>query len=84
MSNFVYILKCSDNTFYTGVTNNLERRLFEHNNSDKGAKYTHGRRPVKMIFSEQHATLISAMRREVEIKKWKREKRLALVMKNSG
>ena len=48
---FVYILKCSDNTLYTGITTDIERRIKEHNSSNKGAKYTKTRRPVKLFYS---------------------------------
>ena len=51
---FVYIVKCADNTFYTGITTELERRIEEHNGSDKGAKYTRVRRPVSLVYSEEH------------------------------
>ncbi|PIV86597.1 MAG: endonuclease, partial [Candidatus Moranbacteria bacterium CG17_big_fil_post_rev_8_21_14_2_50_41_107] len=49
---YLYILKCADGTLYTGITTNLERRKEEHNSSSLGAKYTRGRRPVKLVFSE--------------------------------
>jgi len=48
---FVYILQCSDSTFYTGITTDLDRRVHEHNESSKGAKYTRGRRPVCLVYS---------------------------------
>lgn len=66
---YVYILKCADNTFYTGITTELDRRLEEHNHSDKGAKYTRVRRPVALIYSEKHEDRSSASKREYEIKK---------------
>jgi len=66
---YVYILKCADNTLYTGITTELERRLEEHNHSDKGAKYTRVRRPVALIYSEKHEDRSSASKREYEIKK---------------
>lgn len=77
---FVYILKCVDDTFYTGITKELERRLEEHNSSDKGAKYTRNRRPVVMVYSEIHPDRSSASKREYEIKKkMSREEKLKLI-----
>lgn len=66
---YVYILKCADDTLYTGITTEIERRLEEHNHSDKGAKYTRVRRPVALIYSEKHEDRSSASKREYEIKK---------------
>jgi len=66
---YVYMLECADGTLYTGITTDLERRLEEHNSSDKGAKYTRVRRPVKLVYSEQHPDRSSASKREYEIKK---------------
>jgi len=66
---FVYILKCADGTLYTGIATELERRVKEHNDSDKGAKYTRMRRPVILIYSEEHKDRSSASKREYEIKK---------------
>ncbi len=79
MSQFVYIIECADKTLYVGCTNNLQRRIEQHNNSEWGAHYTKIRRPVKLIYSENFKTLIQARRREVEIKGWRREKKLALI-----
>jgi len=66
---FVYIVKCADNTFYTGISTELERRIEEHNGSDKGAKYTRVRRPVSLVYSEEYPDRSSASKREYEIKK---------------
>ena len=66
---FVYIVKCADNTFYTGIATELERRIEEHNGSDKGAKYTRARRPVSLVYSEEYPDRSSAAKREYEIKK---------------
>jgi len=66
---FVYIVKCSDNTLYTGIATELERRIEEHNGSDKGAKYTRVRRPVSLVYSEEYPDRSSASKREYEIKK---------------
>jgi len=66
---FIYILKCSDNTLYTGITNNLEKRIKEHNESKLGAKYTKARRPVVLIYNERYKNRSEASKREIEIKK---------------
>ncbi|HEY9129678.1 MAG TPA: GIY-YIG nuclease family protein [Sulfurovum sp.] len=66
---FVYMLRCADGTFYTGIATQLERRVEEHNTSDKGAKYTRTRRPVVLVYSEVHPDRSSASKREYEIKK---------------
>ncbi len=65
---FVYILRCRDNSLYTGITTNLHQRLQEHNFSLKGAKYTRGRRPVSMVYAKQHPSRSAASSREYEIK----------------
>lgn len=75
----VYIIQCSDGTLYTGITNALERRIEEHNSSDKGAKYTRSRRPVKLVYQEKHSDRSSASKREYEIKKMSREKKKELL-----
>lgn len=79
MSYFVYMLKCSDNTLYTGIATDVSRRLGEHNNSEKGAKYTKVRRPVELVYFEESENRSSASKREYEIKKMTREKKLELV-----
>lgn len=81
MINFVYILECSDKSLYVGCTNNLEKRLEQHNNSKQGAHYTKIRRPVILKYKEEFATLKEARQREAEIKKWKRKKKMELIMK---
>ncbi|HEY4512025.1 MAG TPA: GIY-YIG nuclease family protein [Candidatus Paceibacterota bacterium] len=79
MSFFVYILQCVDKTLYVGCTNNLEKRLHQHNNSKIGAHYTKIRRPVTLLYSESYATLSEARKREAEIKRLKREEKLELI-----
>jgi len=76
---FVYILECSDKSLYVGCTNNLERRLSQHNNSKYGAHYTKIRRPVVLKYKEFFETLKDARKRESEIKGWRREKKLGLI-----
>ena len=76
--NYVYILKCSDESLYTGWTTDLERRLKAHN-SGKGAKYTRARIPVEIVYFEEFEDKIEAMKREYEIKKLTREQKLQLI-----
>jgi putative endonuclease len=78
---FVYILECADKTLYVGYTNNLERRLNQHNNSKSGAHYTKIRRPVILKYSEQFDSLGEALRREHQIKKLTRAEKLELIKK---
>jgi len=66
---YVYIVECSDHTLYTGIATELERRIEEHNGSEKGAKYTRVRRPVKLVYSEKYPDRSTASKREYEIKK---------------
>lgn len=76
--NYTYIVKCSDETLYTGWTNNLRKRLEAHN-SGKGAKYTKNRRPVELVYFEEYDTKQEAMKREYAIKQLSRQKKLALI-----
>ncbi len=81
MNYFVYIVECADKSLYIGCTNNLERRLEQHNNSKWGAHYTKIRRPVVLKYSEKYETLAEARRREQKIKSWRREKKIDLINK---
>lgn len=79
MAYFVYILKCSDETLYTGIATDVDRRLTEHNTSVKGAKYTRVRRPVNLVYTEEVTDRSSACKREHAIKKLKRKEKLELI-----
>ena len=79
MKYFVYILECSDHTLYTGYTNDIAKRLNEHNIGKYGAKYTKARRPVKLLYTETHTSKGDALRREIEIKKYTRAQKLLLI-----
>lgn len=80
---FVYIIECVDGTLYTGIATELKRRIKEHNSSDKGAKYTRARRPVKLVYSKKYPDRSSASKREYEIKKkMSRAKKLELIAKS--
>lgn len=76
--NYVYILECSDGTFYTGWTNNLERRIAMHSKG-KGAKYTRGRCPVKLVHYEEFDEKSEALKREYAIKQMSRQKKILLI-----
>ena len=76
---YVYILECSDGTLYTGWTNNLEKRFKAHS-SGKGAKYTRGRLPVKIVYYEEFQDKISAQKREYAIKTLNRIEKLKLII----
>ena len=73
----LYILECCDGTLYTGITNDLCRRLSEHQ-SGTGAKYTKGRSPVKLIYTEEYGSRSDASKREVEVKRMSRGDKLLL------
>ncbi len=76
---YVYILECSDKTFYIGSTNNLDKRIDSHNNSKVGAKYTKGRRPVVLKYSESCKTKSDALKRECLLKKYSRIEKEELI-----
>jgi len=75
---FVYIIECNDNKLYTGITNDLKRRIQEHNGG-YGCKYTLLRKPVRLVYSEEIECKSSALKREAEIKGFSRLKKLALI-----
>ena len=78
MRYFVYILKCADGSLYTGSTNELDKRLRQHNELKSGAHYTKIRRPVELRYFEECASLKEARSREAEIKRMSKKKKLAL------
>ncbi|MEG1497520.1 MAG: GIY-YIG nuclease family protein [Clostridiales bacterium] len=80
MSYIVYMLRCSDDTLYTGITNNLERRINQHN-SGTGAKYTRGRCPVYLVYTEECTNQSMALKREIALKKLSRQKKEELITK---
>ena len=79
---WVYILRCSDGTLYTGITDDVERRLKAHN-SGKGAKYTRGRGPVELVYREEQPDKSAALKREAAIKKLSRAQKLLLISKGT-
>lgn len=80
---FTYILRCSDDSLYTGYTTDLEKRLQTHN-AGRGAKYTKARLPVEMVYHEEYATKEEAMRREAAIKKLTRKQKLELIRNDTN
>ena len=78
-SYFVYIVRCNDDSLYTGYTRNLKNRIREHNKSRFGAKSLRGKRPVKLVYSEEFDNISDALKKEAEIKKWKKGKKEQLV-----
>jgi len=73
-----YILECADESFYTGYSSDLSKRLIQHN-TGCGGRYTRARTPVKLVYSEEYNTRKEAMQREIEIKKYSRVKKKALI-----
>jgi predicted GIY-YIG superfamily endonuclease len=80
---WVYILLCADGSLYVGATTNLARRLVRHREGTAAA-YTTTRRPVRLVYSEEHASVRAALVRERPLKRWRREKKLALVAGDLG
>ena len=78
MKGYMYILKCSDDTFYTGSTNDIETRLQQHQNGE-GANYTRKRLPVELVYYEEYQRIDEAFYREKQIQGWSRKKKKALI-----
>ena len=79
---FVYIVKCQDDSYYTGITNNLDRRIFEHNTSKDSSAYTFDKRPVVLVFYEAFKDVHQAIAFEKKVKGWNRKKKEALIENN--
>lgn len=77
VSHWVYVLECADGTFYTGYTTDPERRVAEHN-AGEGAKYTRGRGPVELVYTEECESRSAALSREYELKQLSHEEKTAL------
>ena len=76
---FVYIVCCADNTLYTGITTNLDKRMRQHNSLKGGAKYTRGRQPVVLVYAEKVASRSLACRREYDLKKLSSQQKRRLI-----
>jgi len=72
---YIYIVRCADDSLYTGYARDVEKRVVEHNTSSKGAKALRGKRPVVLVHIESFETRSEALKREAEIKKWPRAKK---------
>ena len=79
---FVYIVECTDNSYYTGVTNNLERRIWEHNSGENQLSYTFKRCPVILKFSQWFQDINQAIEFEKQVKSWSRKKKEALFIED--
>lgn len=76
---FIYMLLCSDETIYTGTTNDVAKRVLDHNTSARAAKYTRSRRPVHLVYTEEVPTKGEALKREAVLKKLTRDQKLVLI-----
>ena len=76
---YVYILQCSDNSYYTGVTNNLNRRLNEHQEGLSKTSYTYNKRPIKLVFQQTFTDVNQAIAFEKQVKGWSRKKKEAII-----
>lgn len=76
---YVYIVRCNDNTLYTGWTVDLQRRVKEHNEGKRGAKYTRARRPVELVYYESFNTKVEAQKREYAIKQLRKFQKINLI-----
>ena len=77
---YLYVVRCSDDTLYTGITTDLARRLDEHNTSKRGAKYTKTRRPINLVYYELHQSQSNAQRAEYKFKKLTREQKEKIII----
>ena len=80
---FMYVVECADGTLYTGVTNDIKRRVNEHNYGMKAAKYTRSRRPVKLMYKKEYKGRSCAMKAEYKFKKLTRKKKLEIINEKS-
>jgi putative endonuclease len=75
----VYIARCSDGTLYTGITTDTDRRMYEHNHTSKGAKYTRSRRPIEIVYATRFKDRSAATKEEIRIKKLGRAEKLNII-----
>jgi putative endonuclease len=76
---YVYIIRASDESLYTGITTDVQRRFDEHCGTEKGARYFRGRQPLEIVYRENHPDRSSALRREADIKRLPRNQKLKLI-----
>jgi putative endonuclease len=82
MNWFVYMLRCADNTLYTGITTDIQRRVSEHNREQAGAKYTRAKRPVRLVYHESFQNRSQALKREAAIKKLSKKQKETLRLRS--
>lgn len=80
---YLYIVKATDNSLYTGITLDVKRRIAEHNTSKAGSKYLRSKRPVELVYTEGYPTRSLALKRESAIKNWTRKNKLLLIQRNT-
>jgi len=83
---YFYLLRCRDNSLYAGITTDVTRRLQEHNSLNskaKGSKYVRSHRPANLVYQEKLSSKSNALKREAEVKKWKKQKKEALILKRN-
>jgi putative endonuclease len=80
---FFYVVRCSDDSLYAGVTTDLRRRVAEHNSGKRGAKYTRSRRPVRLVYSKQLANRSEAQQKEASFKKLTRKQKLEIILNHT-
>ncbi|MFH0952635.1 MAG: GIY-YIG nuclease family protein [Patescibacteria group bacterium] len=76
---YLYIVRCADKTLYTGITQDVNKRVVEHNESDIGAKYTRSRRPVRLVYTRRFRSRSTASRAEVRVKQLSRQEKLVMI-----
>lgn len=76
---FLYVAKCSDSTLYTGITTDIDRRIHEHNNTKKGAKYTSSRRPIYVVYIDTFSNRSTASKAECKFKKLSRKEKIKII-----
>ena len=76
---YMYVVKCSDSTLYTGITTNISRRISEHNSGKRGAKYTRARLPVTLVYWDEHPDRSTALKYEAAFKKQSRERKIEII-----
>ena len=79
---YVYLIECEDKSIYTGITDDLQQR-FEHHRESKGGRYTRSHKVIKILHSEKFQTKSEALKREAQIKGWRREKKLNLILRQT-
>jgi putative endonuclease len=80
---YIYIVECPDKTFYAGITTHIDKRIKAHNSSNEGAKYTRGRRPVKVVYLSEIKNRSDSLKEETRIKKLSRKEKLKLIVSGS-